>query len=109
MITTLAMGTFSFLSTADTLVTLLIGILSFFGSSLMVLALQVEDVGTVQLIRKADDILLAFVIQILYFQQYPDLSGAIGAVIIVLSVVISCVRKVACNSKDDRDCNWYAY
>ena len=54
MITTLAMGTFSFLSTADTLVTLLIGILSFFGSSLMVLALQAEDVGTVQLIRKAD-------------------------------------------------------
>ena len=94
MIATLAMGTFAFPSTVDTLLALLIGILSFFGHSLMVLALQVEDAGTVQLVRKADDILLAFVIQILYFQQYPDLAGAMGAVIIIMSVVISGVRKL---------------
>ena len=94
LIATLAMGTFAFPSTADTLLALLVGALSFCGHSLMVLALQVEDAGTVQLVRKADDILVAFVIQIVYFRQYPDLVGGLGAVLIVASVALSGARKI---------------
>ena len=94
LVATLAVGALALPSAADALLALLIGILGFFGHSLMVLALQVEDAGTVQLVRKADDILLAFLIQILYFRQYPDLAAAMGAVIIVVSVVVSGVRKL---------------
>ena len=94
LIATLAMGTFSFPSTLNTLLALLIGILSFFGNSLMVLAVQAEDAGTVQLVRKADDILLAFAIQIGYFHNCPDLVGALGAAMIIVSVIVSGVRKL---------------
>ena len=62
-----------------------------------------EDAGTVQLVRKADDILLAFLIQILYFRQYPDLAAAMGAVIIVASVVVSGVRKLV-DKNSDNEC-----
>ena len=103
LIVTLAMGTFALPSTENTLLALVIGILSFFGHSLMVLAVQVEDAGTVQLVRKADDILLAFVIQIGYFHNYPDLVGALGAVMIVMSVVISGVRKLM-DKHSDNNC-----
>ena len=103
LIATLAMGTFVLPSTVDTLLALLIGILMFFGHSLMVLAVKSEDAGTVQLVRKADDILLAFVIQIGYFHNYPDLVGALGVVMIIMSVVVSGARKLV-NQYTENNC-----
>lgn len=94
LLTTFAMGTFVFPSTTDTMLALLIGFLSFIGQTLMTMALQVEEAGTVSLVRKADDILAAFAIQILYFNQYPDILASFGAVLIVASVLASGARKI---------------
>ena len=70
LVTSLALGTFAFPSpTSNTLLALLIGFLSFIGQTLMTLALQWEDAGTVSLVRKADDILVAFLVQILFFDE----------------------------------------
>lgn len=55
------------------------------------------------LVRKADDILLAFLIQIFYFGQIPDTLATIGSVMITVSVLVSGARKIV-DKKVNR--NW---
>ena len=93
-----ALGTFSLPSTAHTPIVILIGVLSFMGQSLMTLALQVEDAGIVALVRKADDILVAYLIQVFYFHNIPNYLSIIGAVLITLTVFVTGGRKLLTNS-----------
>lgn len=76
------------------LYSLLVGLLSYVGQAMMVVALQVEEAGPVSLIRKADDILLAFAIQIFYFGEIPNPLAAAGASMITGAVVSSGARKI---------------
>ena len=87
-------GTFSFPLTKNTFYVFLIGFFSFLGQSMMTLALQVEEAGTVSLLRKTDDILLAFALQILYFKEIPNALAVLGAVVITTSVLIYGGRKI---------------
>ena len=98
ILVSVALGTFELPSAAHTPVVLLIGVLSFLGQSLMTLALQVEEAGTVALVRKADDILVAYLIQVLYFRNIPNYLSVIGAVLITVTVFVTGGRKLLMNS-----------
>ena len=86
----------------DILYVLLTGVMSFIGQSLMNLSLQVEEAGTVSLVRKADDILLAFVIQIAYFGDIPTLVPSAGAIMITAAVILAGARKIASEKSRSR-------
>ena len=98
----LATGGFQLPPGSSTLPVFLVGFLSYLGQTLMILALQVEEAGTVSLVRKADDILLAFIIQIFYFDQIPDTLATVGSVMITLAVLVSGARKII--AKKSRNC-----
>ena len=88
------LGDFYIPTTNDSLYALLIGVLSFIGQTMVTLALQLEEAGTVSLVIKADDILLAFLIQIVYFGNNPDAMGISGATLIMSSILASGGRKI---------------
>ncbi|CAL1297644.1 unnamed protein product [Larinioides sclopetarius] len=65
---------------------LLIGLFSYAGQKMLVIALQSEFAGPVYTMRAASDISLSFLWQIFVFSNSPDYFGIIGAVLILLSV-----------------------
>ncbi len=72
----------------------LIGLLSWVSQTTMVIAVQVEDAGVVSLVRKAFDILGAYVVQVLIFSAPPSASSGIGAGLILASVFLMGAKKV---------------
>ena len=94
LLLSLAIGTFKLPSAENTLTIILIGVLSFAGQALGTLALQVEEAGPISLYRKTDDILVAFLIQMAYFQDYPDALKVIGSILIMSGVVLYAGRKI---------------
>ncbi len=75
------------------------GVFSFFSSTAMTLALQVEEAGTVSVIRRTSDILVAFAIQIIFFGEVPGLLSICGSIVITLTVVTTSVRTVIANKR----------
>ncbi|GBN57937.1 Solute carrier family 35 member G1 [Araneus ventricosus] len=65
---------------------LLIGLFSYAGQKMLVIALQSEFAGPVYTMRAASDISLSFLWQIFIFRDSPDSFGIVGAVLILLSV-----------------------
>lgn len=72
---------------------ILLGIFSFCGQMLLTLALKQENAGPVAVVRAATDIVLAFIWQIWFFNEIPDVYSISGAVLVSSCVVLISVRK----------------
>lgn len=97
-IISLCLGTFSLPSWTSVGYLVALGVLSFIGQGLMTAAFRFEEAGTISLARKAEDIVLAFLIQILYFGDIPTILTLVGTVIITVCILISGFRKILENS-----------
>lgn len=59
---------------------------------MLTLALQLENAGPVALARTAD-IVFAFIWQVLFFKEVPNIYSLVGAFLVTSSVVITGLRK----------------
>jgi len=66
---------------------------SFFGQLLLTRSLQLENAGAVAIVRSAADILLAFVWQIWFFGDMPDIWSISGAFLVTTCLVLTSLRK----------------
>ena len=65
------------------------GVLGFVSQMLMTISLQTGQTGVLSLVRKAGDILLAYALQIFWFDEVPTLTAAAGSMMILGSVVFA--------------------
>ncbi|XP_015927195.2 solute carrier family 35 member G1 isoform X2 [Parasteatoda tepidariorum] len=72
---------------------ILLGIFSFCGQMLLTLALKQEHAGPVAIVRAATDIVLAFIWQIWFFNEIPDIWSISGALLVSSCVVLISIRK----------------
>lgn len=79
-----------------------LAVFSFGGQILLTLALQMEQAGPVSIARSSD-IVFAFLWQILFFKEIPNLYSVFGALLVILSVVLSGLRKWAMALPRDSD------
>merc|ERR1740122_14642 len=85
----------------DRLYLVLIGCLSFFAQIGLVLSAQFESAANVALLRKAFDVIFAFIFQILFFHQMPGAFSVTGALLISLAVLLSGAKKILENLPDE--------
>ncbi|XP_054166947.1 solute carrier family 35 member G1-like [Oppia nitens] len=71
----------------------LVAIFSFYGQLLLTKALQSEEAGLVSIVRASSEVIYAFVFQIVIFKEIPDKWSVLGALLVMLSVLMSSVRK----------------
>nr|XP_046916556.1 solute carrier family 35 member G1-like [Dermatophagoides farinae] len=71
----------------------LIGILSFYAQLLLTRAIQIEEAGVVSVVRTSSEAFFAFILQIIFFQQIPDLFTMIGAILVLSAVFLLSFRK----------------
>jgi len=79
----------------DRFLMLSIGLLSFIAQIGLTVSLQLEEASKVSVMRKAGDILFAFLFQILLFNDKPGVWSICGACLVGLAVLISSLKKVA--------------
>ncbi|GFQ88479.1 solute carrier family 35 member G1 [Trichonephila clavata] len=72
---------------------ILLGLFSYTGQTMLVIALQLEFAGPVSTMKSASDIILAFIWQTFLFHDPPDLFSIIGALLVGSSVVFIGVTK----------------
>lgn len=77
---------------SERLLVVALGVFSFLGQILLTLALQVEQAGPVALARSSD-IVFAFIWQIIFFNETPNRYSLIGAALVIISVVLTALRK----------------
>ncbi|KAI1286134.1 Solute carrier family 35 member G1 [Halotydeus destructor] len=63
------------------------------GQLTLIVSLKLEEAGLVALTR-CTDIVIAFILQILFLAEPIEWTSALGAVIVMSGVAISCIRKV---------------
>ncbi|XP_023178449.1 solute carrier family 35 member G1 [Drosophila hydei] len=78
----------------DRWLVVVLGIFSFLGQILLTLSLQVEQAGPVAIARCAD-IVFAFIWQILFFGEAPNVYSLCGALMVVSSVILTAMKKWA--------------
>lgn len=93
-------GSIAMPSTIDFLCILTIGCMAMIGQNMFICAVKFEAAGVVSLIRKSSDSFIAVLIQILYFQQYPNTYTIIGEVMIFFAVIYSSGYKIAKTSNN---------
>lgn len=71
-----------------------LALFSFLGQILLTLSLQMEQAGPVAIARSAD-IVFAFIWQVLFFKEIPNVYSVLGAILVVSSVVLTGARKWA--------------
>lgn len=76
----------------DRLLIVALAFFSFLGQILLTLALQLEQAGPVAIARSSD-IVFAFIWQVLFFKETPNLFSIVGAVLVMSSVVLTGLRK----------------
>lgn len=69
-----------------------LALFSFGGQILLTLALQLEQAGPVAIARSAD-IVFAFIWQILFFEEVPNVYSIAGAFLVTSSVILTGLRK----------------
>lgn len=69
-----------------------LAIFSFLGQILLTVALQLEQAGPVSIARSSD-IVFAFIWQVLFFDEIPNLFSIGGAILVMSSVVLTGLRK----------------
>ncbi|KAI5695685.1 hypothetical protein M8J75_001885 [Diaphorina citri] len=72
----------------------LLALFSFAGQILLTLSLQLEQAGPVSIARSAD-IVFAFVWQVLFFQEVPNVFSVVGAILVTSCVILTGLRKWA--------------
>lgn len=77
---------------SDRWLVLALGAFSFLGQILLTISLQLEEAGPVAIARSAD-IVFAFVWQILFFKEIPNIYSVIGALIVTFSVILTGLKK----------------
>ena len=70
------------------------GVLGFCSQVTTTVAMQVGEPGILSLVRKACDILLAYALQIFYFQEVPGVIAIVGALLIVFAVLFAGTAKI---------------
>lgn len=73
-----------------------LGIFSFSGQILLTISLQLEQAGPVSIARSAD-IVFAFIWQVLFFKEVPNIYSILGAIFVTSSVILIGLRKWATN------------
>lgn len=79
---------------SDRLLVLALAVFSFGGQILLTLSLQLEQAGPVSIARTSD-IVFAFIWQIMFFKEVPNMYSILGAILVVCSVLLSGLRKWA--------------
>lgn len=69
-----------------------LGLLSFSGQMLLTIASQLEEAGLVAIARTVD-VVFAFMWQIIFFNEIPNIFSVIGALLVTSSVVLIGLRK----------------
>ncbi|CAG9861602.1 unnamed protein product [Phyllotreta striolata] len=69
-----------------------LAVFSFLGQILLTLALQMEQAGPVAIARSSD-IVFAFVWQVMFFNEVPNMFSVGGAVLVLSSVLLIALRK----------------
>jgi len=85
----------------ERLYVVLIGLLSFFAQIGLVVSAQFESATNVALLRKAFDVIFAFIFQILFFHQIPGAFSVVGAMLISMAVLSSGAKKILENLPDE--------
>ncbi|KAK6636552.1 hypothetical protein RUM43_010214 [Polyplax serrata] len=84
----------------DRILIVALAFFSFSGQILLTLALQLEQAGPVAIARSAD-IVFAFIWQILFFKEVPNIYSVAGAVLVTSSVILTGLRKWALSLPPD--------
>lgn len=69
-----------------------LGVLSFSGQMFLTLAAQLEEAGLVAIARTVD-VVFAFMWQIIFFGEIPNVFSILGAILVVTSVILIGLRK----------------
>ncbi|XP_035230074.1 solute carrier family 35 member G1-like [Stegodyphus dumicola] len=94
VILTLLLGNFKWHSCGlDSILIVVLGIISYIGQTMLTIALQCENAGPISTMRAAADIVLAFLWQTLFFREVPDAFSISGAVLISFSVITVGLQK----------------
>jgi drug/metabolite transporter (DMT)-like permease len=84
----------------ERLLVIALGAFSFGGQILLTVSLQIEQAGPVSIARTAD-IVFAFIWQVLFFKEVPNIYSILGAFFVTSSVVLIGLRKWAVALPDD--------
>ncbi|KAK9499071.1 hypothetical protein O3M35_003584 [Rhynocoris fuscipes] len=84
----------------ERLLILALGIFSFGGQILLTISLQLEQAGPVSIARSAD-IVFAFIWQVLFFKEVPNIYSILGAIFVTSSVILIGFRKWALTLPDN--------
>lgn len=76
----------------ERLLVVALGIFSFSGQMFLTIASQLEEAGLVAIARTVD-VVFAFVWQIMFFNEIPNIFSIVGAVLVTSSVVLIGLRK----------------
>jgi len=76
----------------ETILVIALGVFSFSGQILLTIATQLEEAGLVAIARTVD-VVFAFLWQIIFFNEVPNIFSIIGAVLVTSSVVLIGLRK----------------
>ena len=82
----------------------LMGTLSYASQAMMVTVLQVEQAGTASVVRRALDILLAFLLQVTWFGQVPGTVPMMGSLLITVTIVFEGWRKNKKMKSSKKEC-----
>ncbi|XP_074602357.1 solute carrier family 35 member G1-like [Brevipalpus obovatus] len=89
---------------------MMMGMLSFYGQVLFTKALQVEEAGIIAVVRSSCELILAFVFQVTLFHQIPDFSTVLGALLVVVAVLLTSLRKYIITLAPDHFFRrWFAF
>ncbi|GIX73386.1 hypothetical protein CEXT_187821 [Caerostris extrusa] len=80
---------------------MLLGLFSYTGQTMLIMALQCECAGPVSTMKAASDIVLAFFWQTFLFSNSPDMFSVIGALLVGVSVVFVGVSKWVMSLPED--------
>ncbi len=65
------------------------------------LSFQLDDVTSMALARKSEDILLGFAAQVLYFGDIPGVVSLVGATLILTCILLSGFRKIVQSKEEE--------
>lgn len=77
---------------SERLLVVSLGVLSFSGQMLLTIAAQLEEAGLVAIARTVD-VVFAFMWQIIFFDEIPNVFSILGALLVTSSVVLIGLRK----------------
>lgn len=77
---------------SERLLVVALGVLSFSGQLFLTIAAQLEEAGLVAIARTVD-VVFAFMWQIIFFGEIPNVFSILGAILVVTSVILIGLRK----------------